>query len=64
MSEARYSEVSLNQEPLIKELAPRLASSAMLSLALSVSQKVQGPKAPDQVPKVPFGNTGSITLLL
>ena len=43
-----YSALFRNKELLNKELDPRFASSAILSLALSVSQKVQGPKAPGQ----------------
>ena len=48
---ADYSALFRNKELLNKELDPRFASSAILSLALSVSQKVQGPKAPDQDPE-------------
>ena len=46
-----YSALFRNKELLNKELDPRFASSAILSLALSVSQKVHGPKAPDQDPE-------------
>ena len=47
-SKESYSALFRNKELLNKELDPRFASSAILSLALSVSQKVQGPKAPGQ----------------
>ena len=46
-----YSGLFRNKKLLNKKLDPRFASSAILSLALSVSQKVQGPKAPDQDPE-------------
>ena len=46
-----YSGLFRNKELLNKELDLRFASSVILSLALSASQKVQGPKAPDQDPE-------------
>ena len=35
-----YGEVSLNKEPLIKELAPRLASSSIFVLGIVCKQEI------------------------